>query len=295
MSATYQDLPLTNFPEDVDTFVTYMNIVASDGPLVQQYIDAMNAGNQTQANQILLQIPSASQKIIQAADLNKLSQAILAVERFYSTDVEDYITNAQAQWQNTIDQFSYMGVYASGTSYERNNIVEYTLSGLKLLYIAISDPPVGTPPTNTTYWRVLTVQGQAGESGEGLSYRGEWVSGTNYSVDDAVTYQGALWMAIQPSVNIEPSSANSGYWQLVLSLETTAYPIQASQPTNQEVGGLWFNTSDNPTDYYYLEQLENPVTADKILSGYQAYDAQGNLITGTLATPTAVTVTTPPQ
>ena len=73
MSATYTDLTLTNFPDSLDTFLTYLNIVASDGPLIQQYIDALEAGNQTQANQILAQIPSASQKIIKATDLNKLT------------------------------------------------------------------------------------------------------------------------------------------------------------------------------------------------------------------------------
>ena len=59
MSALYPDLSLTNFPSSLDQFMTFLNIVASDGPLIAQYQAAMEAGNQTQANQILAQMPQA--------------------------------------------------------------------------------------------------------------------------------------------------------------------------------------------------------------------------------------------
>lgn len=281
MSTLYSDLPLTVFPSDgLDTFTTWLNVVASDGPLIQQYLTAMNAGNQTQANQILTQIPQASQKLITATDLNKISQAIQAVERFYKTDVEPYIQTQQESWLNIINQFSYKGVWESGTSYVVNNLVSYTVSGLNLVYIATSNPPTGTAPTNTQYWRLLTIQGQQGVSGEGLSYRQEWNSSTQYATNDAVTYDGALWMALQASQNRLPD-ANPQYWQLVMSLETATYPIQDTVPTNLQVEGLWFNTSNNPTNYVYLQPLTNPATSANIMAGYQAYDSSGNVIIGT--------------
>lgn len=276
----YPDLPLTSFPSDLDTFTTWLNVVASDGPLIQQYLTAMNAGNQTQANQILAQIPSASQKLITATDLNKISQAIQAVERFYKTDVEPYIQTQQESWLNIINQFSYRGVWSNGTSYVTNNIVSYTTGGLTLLFIATSNPTLGTVPTNTTYWRVLTIQGQQGPSGTGLSYRQEWNSSTQYQTNNAVTYDGALWMALQASQNIQPGT-NASYWQLIISFEATVYPIQDTEPSGQSAGGLWFNTQNNPTQYYYLEPLTNPATAAQITAGYEAYDANGNLIVGT--------------
>ena len=259
MSALYPDLSLTNFPSSVDQFMTFLNIVASDGPLIAQYQAAMEAGNQTQANQILAQIPQGAQKIITAVTLNQLSQAILAIERFFLTDIEPYIQNQQQSWLTIINQFSYKGNWASGTSYTTNNLVSYTVSGINLVYIAISAPPVGTPPTNTQYWRLLTIQGPQGDSGEGLSYREEWVNSNSYAINDAVTYNGAIWMAIQPSQNIEPS-LNSQYWELVMNLETTAYPIQDTVPTNLQVGGLWFNTSNNPTQYIYEGDVQDGKT-----------------------------------
>ena len=279
MSATYPDLS-SNFPDSIDIFPTWFNIVASDGPLIAQYQAAMEAGNTTQANQILAQIPQGTQKIITATSLNDLTAAMLAVERFYKDNIADYIQTQQENWLTIINQFSYQGVWESGTSYVVNNLVSYTVSGLNLVYIATSTPPVGTAPTNTQYWRLLTIQGQQGASGEGLSYRQEWNSSTQYATNDAVTYDGALWMALQASQNRLPDT-NPQYWQLVMNLETVTYPIQDTVPTNLQVDGLWFNTSNNPTKYYYLDALTNEASANNIISGYQAYDDSGNLLVGT--------------
>ena len=279
MSATYPDLS-SNFPESIDIFPTWFNIVASDGPLIAQYQQAMEAGNTTLANQILTQIPQGTQKIITATDLNTLSQAMLAVERFYLTDIEPYVQNLQQNWLSVINQFTYKGVWQSGTSYVTNNLVSYTVSGLNFVYIALSGVPVGTAPTNQTYWRLLTIQGQTGTSGTGLSYRQEWNNSTSYSTNDAVTHSGALWLALQPSQNRIPST-NPSYWKMIMSLETTSYPIQDTEPADLQIDGLWFNTSNNPTNYVYLAPLTNPATSANISAGFQAYDQFGNLLVGT--------------
>lgn len=276
---SYPDLPLSVFPDNIDSFTQWLNIVATDGPLIAQYMAAMEAGNQTLANQVLAQIPSATQKIITATDLNKLSQAILAIERFYKTDIEPYLNTKQQEWQNIINRFNYVGNWTSGTQYQENNIVSYTVSGLTMLFIATSTPPVGSNPNNTAYWRVLTIQGQQGVSGVGLSYRQDWSSIASYSTNDAVTYNNAVWMALKPSQNITPQPGS--YWKQVISFDVTVYPIQPEQPTDQPVGGLWLNTSPNPTEYVYLAPLGNPATAEEIVTGYQAYDDEGNMITGT--------------
>ena len=286
MSTLYPDLPLTQYPSNLDSFTTWLNITATDGPLIQQYIAAMNAGNQTLANQILTQISSASQKIITATDLNTMTQAIQAVERFYLTDIQPYIQNQQESWLNTINQFSYQGTWQTGTNYVTNNIVSYTVSGVNLLFIATSNPPTGTAPTNTTYWRVLTIQGQQGTSGTGLSYRQEWNNSTLYGVNDTVTYSQALWMATAQNQNQQPTEGSS-YWKLVMTLTATQYPIQDTEPQNLAAGDLWFNTQDNPTKYYYLAELDNPITQEMIPVGYQTYGEEGVVLNGAGPLPVA--------
>lgn len=294
MSTQYPDLPLSTFPDNIDSFTQWLNIVATDGPLISQYLTAMNAGNQALAAQILAQIPSGTQKIITATDLNKLSQAILAIERFYKTDIEPYVDNLQTEWQNIINQFSYKGVWSNVSSYIKNNIVSYNISGLTLLYLATSNPPIGTQPNNTTYWRVLTIQGQQGPSGTGLAYRQTWNSGTQYQVNQAVTFDGSIWLSLQPSQNVQPGT-NASYWQEIISLEATSYPIQDTEPTDQYPGSLWFNTSGSPQNYYELDPTANAPEPRYMGEGYEAYDGEGNLIVGSMPLLTSISVVTPPS
>lgn len=256
-------------------------MVASDGPLVYQYLQAMNGGNAAQANQILAQIPSASRKLIQAQDLNKLTQAILAVERFYHSDIEDYVSEQEQNWLNIINRFHYEGDWDAGTTYQQNNIVSYVVGGLTFLYLATSNPPVGTLPTNTTYWRVLTMRGQQGISGVGLSYRQAWVNSNVYEINDAVTHDGGLWMSLQDNNQGVVPGTNNQIWRLIMTLDATIYPIRDTPPTVQGENALWFNTSGTPPAYYRLDTLVNPATAADIAQGKQAYDAYGNVIIGT--------------
>lgn len=281
MSTQYPDLPLTQFPSNgIDIFPNYQNITPADGNLIAQYMEAMNQGNQVLANQILAQIPNATQKIIKATDLNKVMQAVLATERFFKDDIYDYILEQQENWQEIINQFAYVGTYSSGNTYNKYNMVDYTVSGVKLLYIATNTVPVATPPTSTNYWRVLTIQGTEGEAGQGLSYRQEWQPSVQYDVNQAVTYSGVLWMALQPNLGIEPGT-NDEIWKKVMDFSVVVYPIQPTPPINQAIGGLWFNTENNPTDYVYLQPLITPATSSEVLVGYQAYGEDGVILNGT--------------
>lgn len=284
-NSQYADLQLTNFPDNIDTFITYLDILASDGRLVQLYMNAMNEGNQAQANEYLAQIPAAEQKIIKATDLNKITQAILALERFYKTDIQPYVENKQQEWLEVLSHFSYVGAWSSGTAYRKNNMVTYIVNGVELLYVATTEnTPIGTSPLNGNYWRLLTLQGQQGVSGSGLSYRQVWKASEAYNKDDAVTYGGAVYVALKSNTAVQPD-ADASTWQKLISLNATTYPIQDTQPIGQPERGLWFNTSVEKTKYYELPALTNPATAQQIASGYEAYDANGNKIVGALVTP----------
>ena len=73
----------TSFPNAIQTFPQMIDLVASDGPLAQQYQIAMQAGNLTLAKQILAQIPNNQNKIITADYLNTINDTVLAVEQYF--------------------------------------------------------------------------------------------------------------------------------------------------------------------------------------------------------------------
>ena len=73
----------TLFPNAIQTFPQMIDLLASDGTLVQQYQTAMQTGNLTLARQILAQIPNNQNKIITADYLNTINDTVVAVEKYF--------------------------------------------------------------------------------------------------------------------------------------------------------------------------------------------------------------------
>lgn len=73
----------TSFPNAIQNFPQMIDLIASDGTLVQQYQTAMQAGNLTLAKQILDQIPNSQNKIITADYLNTINDTVVAVEKYF--------------------------------------------------------------------------------------------------------------------------------------------------------------------------------------------------------------------
>ena len=243
MSTTYPDLTFTNFPESLDTFKTMLDIVAADATALKTYQQAMENGNITQANNALSGMQNANQKIMTAVDINKITNAVQALQRFYNSDIVPYINSLQSEWSAQVNSLAYLGSYSTSTTYKKNNIVLYSPDGNVnyYLYLCIQNAPSSNiAPTNTTYWRQLTMVGMRGESGTNLSYNGEYDNATEYVAQDLVTYNGVLYVATQTSTNKTPSENVVTYWEVVMALSSRIYPVQWSQPSNQQVGEFWF-------------------------------------------------------
>lgn len=239
MSATYKDLQFTSFPDSVQSFVTMLNMATTDAVAVSGYQAAMEAGNTSLAQQYYSQIVNADSKFIDATKMNTIMNTVVALQRFYLTDIKPYIQTKQTDWENIINRFSYAGDYAVGTQYQVNNFVTYTVGGEKQVFICTSNPPVGATPTNTNYWRPLTIKGATGQSGAGLTFRYEWSSSENYYAEDVVTYNNTVWNCLKDNKNVLPGS-DSKTWQLIYTTSQDIYPFQSDEPTNISAGDLWF-------------------------------------------------------
>ena len=239
MSTTYQSLQFTTFPDDIQSFVTMLNMSVEDGAAVTGYQQAMQAGNNTLARQYYSQITNANQKFIDATKMNTLMDTCVALQKFYKTDIEPYIQSQQTIWGNRINQFNYVGDYSASTLYAVNNFVTYTASGVRNVYICVKVPPIGTAPTNTTYWRELSIQGLQGPSGENLSFRYAWDSGEIYYPQDVVVYDNVVWGCLVQNSNQTPQSGST-YWRSIYSPQQVVYPFSAQEPTNMQEGYLWF-------------------------------------------------------
>lgn len=239
MSTTYQDLSFTTFPDQVQTFVTMLNMAVSDGAAVLGYQQAMRNGDTATAQQYFSQIANGNQKFIDSTKMNTLMDTCVALQRFYLTDIEPYVENKQQEWENIVNQFSYQGDYSASVSYNKNNFVTATINGVNQVYLCLTQTPVGTPVTNTTYWRQMTIRGEQGPSGVNLTFRYTWDSSQIYYPDDIVSYGESLWNCILQNSNQTPSE-NSSYWRLIYTAQQEIYPFSSTTPSSSQTGSLWF-------------------------------------------------------
>lgn len=231
----------STFPEQIDSIPLFLDVTGQDGELIKQFEQYMQANDFVNANIVLNKIENANQKILSAERINKLRDCIIALENFYGGEIEPYITNKQSEWQGIIDEFKYTGNYSSSIPYNINNIVLFQTNGDFYLYIRTNgDGLANKPPTDTNYWRVLTIKGERGiTSNEETTFYFEWVSNQTYSVNSIVSHNNQWWVAIKENINSEPMDGNYN-WQLVMVAMQTLYPVQEDQPLAQQVGELWF-------------------------------------------------------
>lgn len=241
MSILYPDLDFTTFPNALDNIELKSNITNStDAQLVNQIQTAIISGDFSNAAAILNANPQLNGKIFNANDYNKVRDAILALERFYQNDISIYITEKQSEWQANIDRFNFKGVYSLTTQYYQNNMVNYTTSEGTFLYLCIKQPDTGILPTDTNYWRILTLRGERGLSGDGLSFAWTWDNTTQYNLNDVVVYGNKWWAATQVNRGQQPQ-AGSNYWtQILTALPAMQIPVTTTQPTDQTIGDQWY-------------------------------------------------------
>ena len=244
MSQRYDDLPYTEFPNNIDNLIGFANITSEDLPKVNAFHEALDAGNYDEAQNILATITDWDKKLLDSNKLNKMRDALIALERYYGTDIEQYITEKQAAWENRMNQFDYVGEWAAINEYTKNNIVSNEESDSELLYIAIQNVPVNTDIKNTDYWLLFTIEGQKGESGVGGTFKYEYSSSTSYVKGDIVSYNNKLWYALRDCSNVEPTAENDTYWSLLLTIPPATAPLtttaQVPTPPDSEPGYLWF-------------------------------------------------------
>lgn len=227
LSTLYPDLQ-NKFPVEVDDFAKFTDPNLSQITLINQYYTYMEAGNLSGAAEILGNNPSLKTAILNAERLNMMRDGLIAVQRYYLNDVQQYL----------VEIVKNKGEWNSGTKYTKYDVVFYPVAGGDQCFMATStDIPIGTIPTDTSYWIPLTMRGEQGPSGIGMTPRGTWQASTSYSQYDVVSYDDQLWYALQANTGQTPYTGSS-YWAKFFLIPNYIVSNQ-SQPQNQDTGSIW--------------------------------------------------------
>ena len=204
MSNLYGEFIYTNFPDQPYDTYEYMQDINSDlVDLASQYEALIGLKKFNDAANLLKSNPSLNRIYFNAEKYNKLIDSIRATQRLYSEDVRKYI----------LELMSFKGEYSNLQKYIRYNVVRFN----SMIYLCISDCPLGTLPTNTTYWYPLSIKGERGFSGLGLSFDGVYNSNTTYNKESAVSFGTCLYASTIDDNLANIPSKTSNAWELIIN------------------------------------------------------------------------------
>ena len=207
MSKLYSDFLYSNFPDQPYDTYEYMHDMTFDLlGLASQYESLMINKRFDEAAQFLIDNPSLNRIYFNAEKYNKLIDGIRSTQRLYSEDVQTYI----------LELVQNMGAFESTKKYTKYNVVNYD----SMIYMCTSlDVPLGTLPTDNRYWYPLSIKGERGFSGIGLSFDGIFNSKTTYNSDSAVSYGTCLYASTCDDNLGHIPSKSSSYWELIVDFQ----------------------------------------------------------------------------
>lgn len=221
----------STFPEQVDQFVELFDLPPLQVANARRYQElkikpSLSAMEQTELNNLTEQL---GDYIITPETWNKFADSLMNMQVFIKDEVEGYIGDKQTLWDAYIRSFKHVGNYSSSTQYLFQNMVTYNGD----LYLCKKEgAPIGTAPTNTTYWTKISTKGDKGDVGLNAYYKGDYSATTAYVVGDAVTYEGNTYYNKLASTGVAPSNPTN--WTLFDSIV-----VSQTAPAGAQKGQIW--------------------------------------------------------
>lgn len=268
MSELYSQYPDSNFPNSIDTFNRVTDVTASLLPLVQRYNNLYSSGKIDEAYNILKTNPELQNCIINAQTINKCYDAIQCIENYYYSDVQKYLEQI----------IKFRSDYSTKNIYHKYDVCLYDGSA----YLCIAESPIGILPTDRDHFVPITLRGERGFNGLGLSFCGTWDRNFIYSSDSCVEYNNCLFASIQDNNVSHTPAVGSSFWTVVVDFkEIAAFDNSKSNLTSTTIQDAIEEINTKITNLNYVE---NSNYANSAGSATTASSCTGNSATATKAT-----------
>lgn len=202
------------------------------------YYTAMQNNNISNAANILKNNPSVANQIMNADNINILLNETYRRELTPKIDIDYFLEGLLSVYQKMIDYTRVMGEWEANTQYNVHNLVYYNE---KAYYVyPNTTPPIGTPPTDTQYWKEYDIKGFQGYGGINLNFKFNWDNTQSYKVGDVVIFQNKMWYAVADNTNYEPNLNHYPWVVISMPKLPDKTPIQRAIPNGYDIGDFWF-------------------------------------------------------
>lgn len=220
----------------------YQDIQISDATLQKQFQQYYSNSQYIQALQLLEDnSDQLAGKAFIADTINTIISGVTELENNFITNGPVFLSNLALQYSTLINNFKKIGNYNVGVQYYPYNFVLLN----QQIYMCIQQPPIGTSPTNTTYWLYLGLRGENGVPGVNVVMKYNWNSQANYQMNDLVVYNNNIYVALQANTNVIPGTDETT-WLLFLAYNLGEITVGTIAPTEYVQNTIWFQTQSDP-------------------------------------------------
>lgn len=193
----------------------YQDINLVDKPIRDQFYNLFEQGRYAEA---LVYLQNNAKQIdgkaFMADTMNVLLSGVTWLEDEYKTNVTDYLIMLTNQYNTLINNFRSRSDWIPTLTYSQYNFAIYQGD----LYMAMSNVPTGTLPTDSTYWLLLGLKGFPGQTSvSNVQVKYAWNDTTEYLINDVVSHKNELFYAVTPNTNMEPG-LNPDIWKTFIAM-----------------------------------------------------------------------------
>jgi len=225
----------TTFPDSVQRFDLKTDVSSSVYNDWKQFNTHIANGQFANATTLLQNNAELKKCIIDSVYMNNVTKTVEEIEDLFLNNIQAYIHETVV----------HKGEWNAASKYVKYNFVTHTVGDIVQTYECLrDDTPIGVAPTNTTYWVPRVIRGDQGESGFGLTPRGEWNGFTQYYQYDLVSSNNVLWTANYDNIGYFPNDT-SPVWTPVLSMNILLGSIKIK---NEEIDKIIDGTASLADD-----------------------------------------------
>lgn len=241
-------------------YLRYQDIQIPDVQLRTQFQQYFQTGNYAEAIGVLNgNVAQLQGKAFIANTINTITSALLILENYYYEGVTVYLSNLAMQYQTMINNFRKRSNWIGTIQYTPYNFVVYNNN----IYMCIQEPPIGTIPTNETYWLFLGLMGPDGKPGVNVVMEYEWEPTTSYQKNDLVVYNGLIYVALKDNTGIVPGTdVANNTWLVFIMFDKGQIYVGPNPPTALNDNTIWFKTNSDPS---------TATTTNPIIGEFQRY------------------------
>lgn len=244
--------------------ITMLQDISDDEfELVRRYFALMNTGAMedfNSARNLVTANPELNFSLLNENIFNLLVVALGSADvskgleyyviNYMNTNITLVLADLLTTYQLHIDSLRNSGNWINNISYKVNNAVRYSVNSL--YYYAIADVPIGTLPTNTTYW--VNVRMSENDSFQNVrlnTINTIYNTSVSYPINSLVTNSEQSTVYISKIANnIGHSLNDTNFWKIFIGLgawkldgkpdieQGQGIPIVSVKPNNGQEGDL---------------------------------------------------------